>query len=196
MWRIRALVPLGSSGQGVCALGASSHPDSFPPLCFQGSPGTGAESCPIWGVSAPGLCPREGPIGGHKPAACAHSTDGTTETSPDRNSATAKIATPALAHGWGQDGAWGAPGPQGQRTKGQRTWSSTRGGQGWSPRFPLLIPSRLQDESGPGPKALLAPSCGGHGQGGSEAGGWEPLGWDQGLEFSVLKGPVSSGSPE
>lgn len=82
---------------------------------------------------------------------------------PPRPLLTGILRLPKLPHqrqhtAGGRMGLGGHQGHRGRGTKGQRTWSSTRGGQGWSPRLPLLIPSRLQDESGLGPKALLAPS--------------------------------------
>lgn len=46
------------------------------------------------------------------------------------------------------------------------------------------------------PKLFLPPAEGATDREAARPGGWEPLGWEQGLEFSVLKGPVSSGSPE
>lgn len=180
MWGIRALLPLGHRGS-VPWVPLLTLMVSYP--CLQGSPGTGADPALRGGLS-PWPCPGEAPTGGHELAACAMVL---LEPPGPLLTRIAKIATPA--HSWGQDGAWGTPGPWGKRDRGRAGVRSRTGdGRGCGPRFPLLIPSQLQAEAG-----LLPPAEGATSR---EAEGWEPLGWEQGLEFSVLKGPVSSGSPE
>lgn len=115
---------MGDQGSGASLVTGSVPWVSLPTLtgscpCFQASPGTGAESCPIGvgGGLSPCPCPGEGHIGGHKLAACAHRSDGTTRISPGVNSA--KIATPVPAHSWGQGGAWGHHGCGGRGTEAE-----------------------------------------------------------------------------